>query len=80
MNQKRGYKSEIEDFVQIPVMVWAVSAKALLVSQVDHPETSAIWIPKSQTEGAVGIRRNTRATIGIKRWFLKKEDVEYWEK
>lgn len=67
------------EFVDIEVYVHATSMKAVLISRPNGSEHSAVWTPKSQATGVSSLRIGDTAIIGVKRWFLRKENILDWE-
>lgn len=67
-----------DEFVDATVRVHAGSAKALLLSRPQDHESSAVWVPKSQTNYTGRPQNGDILTMGIKEWFLKKENILDW--
>lgn len=68
-----------DQFIDIGVYVHAVSLKAVLLSRPGDSDRSAVWFPKSQISASSALRMGDEVTIGVKRWFLSKENILDWE-
>lgn len=65
-----------QEFVDVEVNVHAVTAKAALLSNIDEDESCAVWIAKSQLNGAK-LERDATATVGMRRWLARKEQFHH---
>lgn len=66
------------EFVDVKVMVYAITGKAILASNIDDGEPSAVWLPKSCLRySSNDLNRDESAEIGVKRWLAEREGLHY---